>query len=582
MLNLTDIQFEISKNFSPLLKSELSANDKELIIENAVQLIGKEYKSIPMSLYRDYEITGNRKRYENAIEERNIDLASLIFAEYYEDKNRFLSSIIDLIYLICSEPAWWLPAHNLYIRDTKTEAYPDTTKPIICLHSAETSALLAITLLLLQNKLPHQCKAHVIKEIKERTLRPYENIKFWWMGGNGEHLNNWTPWCIQNILLCYLICEEDNIKIKEGVIKSLNSLTLFISQYKEDGGCEEGAEYYHHAALTFMGSIYVLNLLTDNAFDFVYKQTLIKNMLDYIRIVNVADNAYLNIGDCNQILEHSDLKPYFFATLTDNDLLKTFIANDWSKANEKEQLMLSSRYSFDRILSYNCITEARKSQAKQVTKQDGLIKFESTNLFIFNKAPFTFALNGSNNGVSHNHNDSGSFILYKNKEAIFIDVGVETYNSKTFSSERYTIWTMQDKFHNLTVFDEFSQQTGKEFGVKVLNYDERSITLSMLPAYIQNQFNKFYNREVSITGEGIKLIDSTNISTPHKLVLMSKIKPIRKPFGFSIGSAAIEIQQDFSVKEIKTEDKRLLISYPTGVLYKIEIPYKETIEVLIK
>ena len=43
---------------------------------------------------------------------------------------------------------------------------------------------------------------------------------------------------------------------------------------------------------------------------------------------------------------------------------------------------------------------------------------------------------------SHGHNDSGSFIVFQDGEPLFIDIGVGTYEKKTFSKERYTIFSM--------------------------------------------------------------------------------------------------------------------------------------------
>ena len=59
------------------------------------------------------------------------------------------------------------------------------------------------------------------------------------------------------------------------------------------------------------------------------------------------------------------------------------------------------------------------------------------------------AAQGGHNAESHNHNDVGNFIVYADGQPAIIDVGVETYTAKTFSSQRYEIWTMQSAYHNL-------------------------------------------------------------------------------------------------------------------------------------
>lgn len=62
---------------------------------------------------------------------------------------------------------------------------------------------------------------------------------------------------------------------------------------------------------------------------------------------------------------------------------------------------------------------------------------------------FYLAVQAAANLRSHGHNDSGSFIVFHDGEPVFIDVGVEAYTAKTFSAERYSIWTMQSAYHNL-------------------------------------------------------------------------------------------------------------------------------------
>ena len=63
------------------------------------------------------------------------------------------------------------------------------------------------------------------------------------------------------------------------------------------------------------------------------------------------------------------------------------------------------------------------------------------------------AAQGGTNGQSHNHNDVGNFVVYADGLPAIIDVGVETYTAKTFSSPRYGIWTMQSAYHNCPTID---------------------------------------------------------------------------------------------------------------------------------
>ena len=75
----------------------------------------------------------------------------------------------------------------------------------------------------------------------------------------------------------------------------------------------------------------------------------------------------------------------------------------------------------------------------------GMRTYPDTGLYISECATYQLAVKAGNNDDSHNHNDVGSFILFKQGAPFIIDIGVETYSKKTFSPERYEIWTMH--FH---------------------------------------------------------------------------------------------------------------------------------------
>jgi hypothetical protein len=173
------------------------------------------------------------------VEERNADLADLLFAAFSTRRMpAFLRFWIWCISLLGNR--LWLPAHNLYQRDARIIAYPDTTRPIICLHAAETAALLALTVTLLDDRLPGEAIRHVKAEIERRILIPYETMHFWWMGDGGEQVNNWGPWCTQNVLLCYALLVADPIRKQQAIQHACRTLDRFLEGYGDDGACEEG------------------------------------------------------------------------------------------------------------------------------------------------------------------------------------------------------------------------------------------------------------------------------------------------------------------------------------------------------
>jgi hypothetical protein len=53
---------------------------------------------------------------------------------------------------------------------------------------------------------------------------------------------------------------------------------------------------------------------------------------------------------------------------------------------------------------------------------------------------------------------------------VLIDVGVENYTAKTFSSQRYEIWTMQSAFHNLPTINGVMQAAGRQYEARDVGF----------------------------------------------------------------------------------------------------------------
>jgi hypothetical protein len=115
------------------------------------------------------------------------------------------------------------------------------------------------------------------------------------------------------------------------------------------------------------------------------------------------------------------------------------------------------------------------------------------------------AVLASNNGRSHSHNDSGSYVIYLDGQPVAIDVGVEQYTAKTFSPDRYSIWTMQSAYHNLPTVGGVMQHTGVEFAATDRKYetnDQRAtVSFNIASAYPKEAGIKSWIRTVTLDRE---------------------------------------------------------------------------------
>ena len=98
---------------------------------------------LPLSLWLQFNRSGDRAKWEHAYFARRRTLCALAMAEAVTNRGTYLPALADLAWRICEESAWQLPAHNSYIRDTPQLPLPDVTRPIVDLFAAETGALIA-------------------------------------------------------------------------------------------------------------------------------------------------------------------------------------------------------------------------------------------------------------------------------------------------------------------------------------------------------------------------------------------------------------------------------------------------------
>lgn len=518
-----------------LAYGQLSKEGREKAIQAGEPFLHFSYPSIHATDYMKFKRNGNRKDFEDICFSRRRALNSLVTAECAEGQGRFLDDIVNGIYMLCEESGWQLPAHNSYIRDMPQMILPDTKRPVVDLFAAETGAQLAMLAYLLKDALDEISPLivkRIMDELEQRIIVPYLTEHFWWIGLDGGLLNNWTPWCTQNVLLTALLgdfCEDTKIRVLERACASLDT---FLDAYGEDGCCDEGAQYYHHAGGCLFHALDIMDQVTDGAFHSLFSMSKIKNIAAYILNVHIDDKYYFNFADCSPVAGRAGAGEYLFGKRTGQEPLMHFSAKDYVKGGcslyPDEGLNLYYRiqtlFTRDEMIKLAETTQNDRPSAQRSssgTEYGKQVFYESAGLFIASNVDFALAAKAGHNADSHNHNDVGSFILYKNGKPLFADIGVETYSQKTFSDRRYEIWTMQSGYHNLPVINGLEQKDGAEYSASKVqaSFTEKESSFSMniagaYPIKTQERASEplFYTRKLSLDREHSRVLlsDSTN------------------------------------------------------------------------
>ena len=157
---------------------------------------------------------------------------------------------------------------------------------------------------------------------------------------------------------------------------------------------------------------------------------------------------------------------------------------------------------------------------------------------------FFLCLKGGHNNESHNHNDVGSFIVYKDGAPLIMDAGVGTYTKKTFSGDRYKIWSMCSDYHNLPTINGKTQLPGGQFRAKDVDYsaDAHRLTLDISPAYPAEADLAALVRTASMQDGVITVTDAIKLKNPGTaaFTLMLGRKPELAGGSIDLGDCVIE------------------------------------------
>jgi len=464
-------------------------------IQEAEKYIGFQWPSLFATDFMAFMRRGDRRAYENNHFPRRRALAALVLGECVEGKGRFIDDIINGIWCICEESFWGVSAHN-GIR--ATEPLPDVENRYIDLFAAETGGLLAWTKYLLADeldKVTHLITRRIDIELEERIKNPFINREdFWWMGVIRKNVNNWTPWIIANVMSVFLLNEYDQIRRAKALEKMMGCLDCFLDVYHDDGGCDEGTSYWNVAGGALFDCLDQLYLASDGKIDF-FSNELVRQIGRYIYRCHIADKYFINFADGGAKIDiEKDMIYRYGKRIQDPNMIALAIGvpSNSSFTTQALRRALPAVFNYEELASLKMEPPYVRDvwmdgiQVMAAREKEGSTK----GLYL--------AAKGGHNAESHNHNDVGSCIIFVDGLPGVIDIGVETYTKKTFSSQRYEIWTMQSQYHNLPTINGKMQQPGREYCASNVRYsmaeDNVTFSLDIQKAYPEDAGVKFYNR----------------------------------------------------------------------------------------
>ncbi len=550
-------------------------NIRKEIIRIGEESLGFEWGVVKATDFLEYVRSGDRRIMQNPYNARRRALQQLVLAELAEGEGRFLDQIINGIWALSEQTTWSASAH-LSLQDAGP-GLPDVEEPIIDLSVGEVSSLFSWTHHFLKDefdKVNPLIAKRIRYEIRHKVLDVYDKREdFWWMGFTGRSVNNWNVWVNHNMLTTILLMEEEPERKARNIYKTMRSVDKFIDYYEPDGGCDEGPSYWGHAGGALYEYLEMLHMSTGGKID-IFDREMIKNIGRYIYRAQISYPYVINFADASA---KSGSRPgivYRYGKRIQDPVMQAYGAFLAEKASWDENIPGGN-------LEATLMNLFQQQEIMQAEAREPLISdFYLPDLQVCgardaegSSEGFFFAAKGGHNQESHNHNDVGNFILYYNGQPAIIDVGVGTYTRKTFSSQRYEIWTMQSQYHNAPTINGVQQKPGKQYSAKNVAFDKKGNELRFQAdvagaypeeAMVENWYRTFsFKRGKSLTiTEDFRLKKKQGTTSVNFMTCLIPEKEsdglLRlKGEGFSLVLKYNAKKTDVKIEEKQIEDDRL-------------------------
>ncbi|MBQ9132041.1 MAG: heparinase II/III family protein, partial [Clostridia bacterium] len=469
---------------------------------------------------------GDRDTYEKPYFHRRRSLATTaVLALIYPEREIYLEKLMDLIYAICDEYTWCLPAHQ-------TELGVNNNRHID-LFAAETGMCLSEIYTLLGSRLEPLIADRIRVEVDRRIIRSFLDTRFSWE----KNRSNWAAVCTGSVSCTFMLMRADLFPtVKE---RFTSAMTYFLEGFGPDGVCEEGFNYWCYGFGFFTVWADMYRTFTDGAEDW-FKSEKVKAVSSFLSRMYLTEGCTVSFADAGRTGRYGiGILHYLKDEYPDSVTVPDPAYGQFMDACGRWCTFLRS------------ITWMREEYASATpdTDRELLYYAPSVHWLIKRSAAYGFAAKGGHNREPHNHHDIGSFLLAKNGRQSLTDPGSGVYTRQYFSEPRYTFVACGSHGHSVPFFGTDAdradrgffygyQKDGKQFCARDVRFDGRTLSMDIAPAYGEPAVHRV-TRTFTLGERGFTLRDDFDVDAglpiTERLVSLS-------PFTVGEGSA----QTDFA------------------------------------
>ena len=472
----------------------LPEETKKKLVQEAEPYLNYKYPSLLASDFMKFTTENTRWAYTTPYHDRRDVLCKLVLAECVEHQGRFMMDIMNGIYLICEETTWVGNAH-MALDAGKGERIPLPTKKTgyVDLYAGYTASIMSWLYYIMKEELdvvsPLICET-LLTELRDRILEPFLNEYMYWMTSG----NNWGPDMDMHVLTTAYLTVDDDAYLEKILRKILWCVNSYFADYPDDGACVEGANYW--IGNCSIGKVLdLIRYMTGGEIN-AFRSDKFHKMLRFGLDLYAGNGNYAVFSDSALKKGGSAEFIYLCGRQFGDEELMIFGA----KRNNVENAIggwagnLFAEYS--KLFPNEAAAKEMEEYAKKETHFPLRSYYQSSgNLFLREtegEKGLFFSIVGGCNDVSHNHNDIGTFNLFRDTEPVIVDAGMGDYSRNAFLKDvRYTIWPFRSAYHNVPLIGGVEQKFGKQYAASNVVQEDDSIAMDLAPAYGDDRIRKW-------------------------------------------------------------------------------------------
>lgn len=457
----------------------------EQIRQEAARARSSPAPELTFRLWRRFADTGDRLSYERAYFDRRRRLSALLLDTHLNadprpstDDSDHDTALHDLIWSICNERSWVLPAH---------EPGP------VDLFAAETAQTLAEAIPLLGSRLSPRVRERIRMEVHDRVLRhlaPDAPVQWW---ESAPH--NWSAVCAGACGLAALALNADGLPAILSRVEA--ALAAFQSGFGPDGACLEGGDYWTYGYGYF---VYFAEAMRERTGRDLLAGT--DHIAAYPAMIDFGDGSRPAFADSSPRASYpagllARLHTRLAAPLPSNPPTPSFHDDPCYRwAHLSRTLWWTSDTGPD---TETASTTQPPPNPVPLNPAPARSYLPDAQILVLRSPGACFAAKGGHNDEPHNHLDLGHFVLHINGETVLDDLGAPEYTRDYFRSDRYEALQASALSHSIPIINGVTQQPGRRHRGIVLHpmYPSDSpdcFALNLTLAYDSPSLRRFIRR----------------------------------------------------------------------------------------